>query len=125
MGYGSILIVDDDESICKSLALILDKKGYQTETAATGEEALAKAKERFFSFALLDIRLPDMEGVDLLKPLQKIHPEIVMFIITGYASLKTAIRALNEGASGYLTKPVDVDDLLAKIKDKNRQSHQP
>ncbi len=123
MGYGSILIVDDDESICKSLALILGKKGYQTETAATGEEALAKAKERFFSVALLDIRLPDMEGVDLLKPLQKIHPEIVMFIITGYASLKTAMRALNEGASGYLTKPVDVDDLLAKIKDNVEMQH--
>jgi len=123
MGYRSILIVDDDESICKSLALILDKKGYETETASTGEEALAKAKERAFSVALLDIRLPDMEGVELLKPLKKIHPEMVLFIITGYASLKTATRALNEGASGYLTKPVDVDDLLAKIKDNVEMQH--
>jgi len=123
MGYGSILIVDDDESICRSLALILGKKGYQTETASTGEEALAKAKEGSFSVALLDIRLPDMEGVELLKPLQKIHPDIVMFIITGYASLKTATRALNEGASGYFTKPVDVDDLLAKIKDNVEMQH--
>ena len=123
MGYGSILIVDDDESICRSLALILGKKGYQTETASTGAEALAKAKEGSFSVALLDIRLPDMEGVELLTPLKKIHPNMVMFIITGYASLKTATRALNEGASGYLTKPVDVDDLLAKIRDNVEMQH--
>ncbi len=116
-GYGRILIVDDDESICKSLALILGKKGYNVETAATGREALDKAQECAFNIALLDIRLPDMEGVDLLSPLKKLHPDMVIFIITGYASVKTAMRALNNGASGYLTKPIDVDDLLTKIKD--------
>jgi len=123
MGYGSILIVDDDESICRSLALILSKKGYQTETASTGEQALAKAKESSFNVALLDIRLPDMEGVELLRPLRKLQPEIVMFIVTGYASLKTAMRALNEGAAGYLTKPVDVDELLTKIKSSIEMQH--
>jgi PAS domain S-box-containing protein len=112
-----ILIVDDDESTRKSLALIFGKKGYVTDTAATGQEALAKARQQFFNLALLDIRLPDMEGVELLTLLKEMHPDIMLLIVTGYASLKTAVEVLNNGASGYLTKPLNVDEMLAKVRD--------
>jgi len=113
----SILIVDDDESTLKTLALIFDNRGYETETALTGREAIEKAREKFFNLALLDIKLSDMEGVELLAPLKKMYPNMVVIIITGYASLETAVRALNEGASAYITKPLNMDEVLATVKE--------
>jgi PAS domain S-box-containing protein len=113
----SILIVDDDESIRRSLALIFDEKGYETETAVTGREAIEKARERFFNLALLDIKLSDMEGVELLAPFKKIHPEMVVIVITGYASLETAVRALNDGAAAYITKPLNMDEVLVTARE--------
>jgi PAS domain S-box-containing protein len=113
----SILIVDDDESARRTLALIFGKKGYETETVGTGREALEKARGRFFNVALLDIRLPDVEGVELLTPLKEMHPDMGLMMITGYASIKTAVQALNAGASAYITKPVDMDEMLAKLRD--------
>ena len=108
-----ILIVDDDESILRTLTLIFDKKGCETDTATTGREAIEKAKERFFNLALVDIKLPDMEGLDLLPALREIHPDIVLIIITAYASVDSAVEAPSRGVSAYLTKPLDVDELLA------------
>lgn len=116
-GKQSILIVDDDESTCRTLTLIFRKKGYKTETAGTGREAIDKAQGRFFNLALLDIKLPDTEGVELLAPLKEMHPDMVMITITGYASLETAIRALNHGASAYITKPLNMDEVLATVRE--------
>jgi putative two-component system response regulator len=113
---GSILIVDDDESICRSLALTFGKKGYETETAQTGEEAIEKAQKRFFNVALLDIRLPDMEGVQLVAPLRKMLPDIAVIMVTAYASLETAVWALNDGVSAYITKPLNMDKALATVR---------
>jgi diguanylate cyclase (GGDEF)-like protein/PAS domain S-box-containing protein len=112
-----ILIVDDDESTRRSLRLIFEKKGYETELAGTGREAIEKAQGEFFNLALLDIRLPDMEGIELLAPLKELHPDMAVILVTGHASLKTAVQALNDGASGYITKPLDVDDVLSKARD--------
>ena len=112
----SILIVDDDESTCRTLALILRKKGYETEAAGTGQEAIEKAQGRFFNLALIDLRLPDMEGVELLAPFKEMHPDMAVIMITTYASLETAVWALNEGASAYITKPLNMDEVLAKIR---------
>jgi PAS domain S-box-containing protein len=112
----SILIVDDDETTRKILTLIFGKKGYETETAGTGREAIEKAQGRFFNVALLDIRLPDMEGVELLAPLKEMHPDIVVILATGHASLETVVQALNEGASAYITKPLNVDEVLATVR---------
>ncbi len=112
-----ILIVDDDESTRQTLTLILGKQGYVTETAGTGQEALAKAWAQCFDLTLLDLRLPDVEGVELLAPLKALRPDMAVLMITGYASQQTAIQALNDGAEGYLTKPVEVDEALAKIRD--------
>ncbi|MFQ5841976.1 MAG: HD domain-containing phosphohydrolase, partial [Thermodesulfobacteriota bacterium] len=112
-----ILIVDDDASTRRILSLILDEKGYETETAGTGREAIEKVKERFYNLALLDIRLPDMEGIELLAPLKKIHPEMEMIMVTGYASAETAVRALNEGASAYVTKPLNMEEVLPPVRE--------
>lgn len=120
-----ILIVDDDRDTRKGLSKILGEKGYEIETAGTGQEAIAKAEERFFNLALLDIKLPDIEGTKLLATLKKIHPHIDVIIVTGYASLENTIQALNGGASFYMTKPIDLDELFAKLKKllKNQQSN--
>lgn len=113
-----ILIVDDDEAICKTLSAILQTKGYQTTTATTAKEAIEKAKIQFFNTALLDIKLPDMEGTQLLAQLQEIAPETIKIMVTGYPSLKNAVDALNLGASSYIMKPIDPEELLKKIANK-------
>ena len=119
----SILIVDDDESTRRSLSLILGKKGYETETAGTGREALKKAQGRFFNVALLDINLPDVEGVELLMPLRKIHPEMIVFMITGYPSLETSVRTSLEGALAYITKPLNMDTVLTAVRKALEKQH--
>lgn len=116
-GKASILIVDDDESTCKSLSLIFKRKGYDTECAHTGQAAKGKIGDRFFNLALFDIKLPDMEGVELIPVLKEKHPDTVIIMVTAHASLETAIRAMNEGASSYITKPINVDDVLATIRE--------
>ena len=113
----SILIIDDDESTCKSLSLILNKKGYETGTARTGQEALKKVRERFFNLALLDIKLPDADGAELLMPLKRMHPEMIVLMITGHASLESAVRTSLEGALAYITKPFDMDAVLTAIRE--------
>jgi len=112
---GSILIVDDDDSTCRSLTLVLGRKSYDAETVGTGREAMEKAQGRSFNLVLLDIKLPDVEGIELLAPLKEMHPDMGVIMVTGYASLDTAVRALNEGASAYIMKPFNMDVVLASV----------
>lgn len=112
----SILIADDDGNVCRILTLIFGKKGYETETAETGREAIKKARERSFNAALLDIRLPDMGGIELLTTLKEMQPNMVVMMITTYASLENAVQALNEGASAYIPKPLNMDEVLATVR---------
>lgn len=112
-----ILIVDDDEGTRRSLSLIFNRKGYETAAAGTGEAALKLARQGFFNLALLDIKLPDMEGVELLAPLKGIHPDMEMIMVTAHASLETAMQALNRGASLYITKPLNMDEVLSTIRE--------
>ena len=110
-----ILIIEDDESTRKTLTVVLGKKGYGTETASTGKEALERAKKQSFDVTLLDIRLPDMDGMELVAPLKELHPDLAVIVITGYASLETALQALKEGAADYITKPLDMEKVLEAI----------
>lgn len=112
-----ILIVDDDKSTLRTLKLIFEKKGYQIETAMTGQEGLDKAQARPFNLALLDIKLPDMAGVALLAPLKKMHPDIAIIVATAHASLETAVQAVNGGASAYIAKPLDMDEVLITVRE--------
>ena len=119
----SILIVDDDEGMCRTLALTFGQKGYETQMAGTGREAIEKAQGRFFNLALLDIKLPDMEGVELLAPLKEMQPDMAVIMVTAYASLETAVRALNEGASAYITKPLNMNAVLATVRETLEKQH--
>jgi DNA-binding NtrC family response regulator len=110
-----ILVIDDDDNIRKVLASILEEKGYEAETAKNGEEAIEKAQKSFYNLALIDIRLPDMEGTELLTRLKQTTPKMVKIILTGYPSLDNAVDAVNKGADSYLIKPVNMDVLHEKI----------
>lgn len=111
-----ILIVDDDENITTVFQMNLEGKGYEVETAKNGAEALEKTRHMFFNLALIDIRLPDIEGTELLELLRETAPKMRMIIVTGFPSLQNAINAVNKGADGYLLKPVNIEQLLKKIE---------
>ncbi len=111
-----ILVVDDDETIRTTMKAILQDEGYQVDLAATGKEAIQKTQENAYNVALLDIRLPDMEGVELLKLLKDSVPRTRKIMVTGYPSMQNAIAALNKNADAYLLKPVDVEKLLQAVK---------
>jgi DNA-binding NtrC family response regulator len=96
---------------------ILQDEGYQVDLAATGKEAIQKTQEKPYNVALLDIRLPDMEGVELLKLLKDGIPRTRKIMVTGYPSMQNAISALNKNADAYLLKPVDVEKLLTTVKE--------
>lgn len=111
-----ILIVDDEKPIRESLKIILEEEGYKTDVAADGEEALAKIKEDNFDIIISDIKMPKLDGIQLLESATKISPDSFFIIMTAYASVKTAIDALRNGAYDYLIKPVEFDDIIIRVK---------
>jgi len=112
-----ILIIDDDESIRKALSAVLEDKGYIVDTAQCGSEAIEKSKTSFYNVALIDIRLPDIEGTRLLKALNDTVPPMIKIIVTGYPSLANAVEAVNKGADAYILKPLVMDNVLKTIRE--------
>lgn len=112
-----ILVADDDESIRKILAVILEDRGYVVDTAENGKQAVEQSKINFYNLALIDIRLPDMDGTRLLSNIRETVPRMRKVIITGFPSLQNAVEALNKGADAYITKPFDVEKILKTIKE--------
>ncbi len=112
----SVLIVDDDAAVRKTLSSILSLEGYVVETRENGKQALKAVEEGIFDVALIDIQLPDIKGVDLLCKLKAKQPRMIRIIITGYPSVDNAIKAINEGADGYVLKPFDAQQLLETIR---------
>lgn len=119
--HARILIVDDDEAIRNTLKAILEDEGYLVDTAVTGAEALEKTRKTAYNIALLDIKLPDMEGVALLRLIGDGVPRLRKIMVTGYPSMQNAIEALNKNADAYLIKPVEVESLLLTVKKQLKQ----
>ena len=119
-----ILIVDDDENIRKVLLAILEDKGYTVESAGTAREAVEKSKRKFYNLALIDIRLPDMEGIELLTKMRDTTPKMRKVIITGYPTLQNAVDAVNKGADAYIVKPFDVEKVLDTIDHQLRKQQE-
>jgi DNA-binding response OmpR family regulator len=111
-----ILVVDDDKNILETLRGVLEANGYLVDTALNGQEAIQKSKAHVFNLALLDIKLPDMDGVELLTRMRDTVPKMRKIMLTGYPSVQNAIEAVNRKADAYLVKPVDVTKLLATIE---------
>lgn len=118
MDKKKILIVDDDRTILTSFSEILQSKGYSIETAESGTEAISKTDKDFFNLVLLDIKLPDMEGIDLLNSIRETSPRMMKIVVSGYASLENSVAALNRGADAYLIKPVDPEELVRIVGEK-------
>lgn len=111
-----ILVVDDDPNLRKTLADILRVKGYETAVAASGAEAIAAVERGMFSLALIDLMLPDMPGLEVMAHIKAISPLTEAIILTGHASMETAIEATGQGAFSYLLKPYQMDELLLTIR---------
>ena len=111
----NILIVDDEAVVRDSLGKWLAEEGYAVDTASTAREALLKLPGERWDLALLDIKMPGMDGLELERKIREVHPEIIIIIMTGYASVETAVQALKDGAYDYITKPFDPDDLTHVI----------
>jgi DNA-binding NtrC family response regulator len=120
---GSILIIDDEQEIRESLDQLLTLEGYKPTTASTAEEGLKKCGERVFDLVLLDISLPDRNGLEVLKVIRRESPDTGVIMITAYDSSQMAFQASKEGAESYITKPWDNDKLLLEVRnalDKSR-----
>lgn len=112
-----ILIVDDDENIRKVLTTILEDEGYIVESVGTARKAIAKTGKKFYNLALIDVRLPDMEGIELLTRMKDTTPKMRKIIITGYPTLQNAVEAVNRGADAYIIKPFDMKKTLSTIEE--------
>jgi signal transduction histidine kinase len=115
MATSKILVVDDEESVATTIKAILQLDGNEVTAVTTGKEALAQLRETEFDVVLTDLRLDDLDGIEILRETQKLWPDTVSIMLTGYASLESAVTALRSGAYDYLIKPSDVDELRATI----------
>jgi two-component system response regulator PilR (NtrC family) len=111
-----ILVVDDEDIIRESLSYTLRNENYEVDEAANGKEAYSKLKESSYDLVITDIEMPEMKGTELLKEISAMNLQTSSIVITAYGSLETAISALRSGASDYILKPVEFDELLIKVK---------
>jgi len=111
-----ILVADDEQSMREFLDIMLKKEGYKVSLASHGEEVLKLAERDIFDLILMDIRMPKLDGISVLKKVKSLSPETIVIMITAYASADTAIKAMKEGAYDYVTKPFKVDEIKLIIK---------
>jgi len=115
MPKGSILVIDDEAEIREGLELLLKTEGYQVSMADTGQSGLARLGEHPFDLLLLDVSLPDRNGIELLKDIRRLNPNLPIVLITAYGSIEMARAAFKSGAMDYITKPWSNDELLAQV----------
>ncbi|HEV8229397.1 MAG TPA: ATP-binding protein [Candidatus Limnocylindria bacterium] len=115
MANNKILVVDDEESVAMTIRAILQLDGHDVTAVNSGKAAIAQLREREFDVVLTDLRLEDVDGIEVLRETQRLWPDTVSIMLTGYASLESAVAALRVGAYDYLIKPSDVDELRATI----------
>lgn len=111
-----ILLVDDDEDIREILGVILGKNGYQITMVESGAMAIEAVKNEPFNLAIIDLNLPDLTGLEVSKKINEINEDIITIIITGFASLETAVEAMNAGAYSYIVKPFNIDAVVTTAK---------
>ena len=110
-----VLVVDDEEDIRDALTLVLSGAGFDVVTAESGVEAVRVARAGALDAAITDLRMPDQSGEDTISALRAEQPSLPILVLTGYASDDTAAECLRRGASAYLRKPVDIDELIARL----------
>src|SRR5262245_50033808 len=117
----SVLVVDDEEGIRRTLASVLDDEGFTVDTAASGEECLAAFERRVFSCILLDVWLPGIDGITTLERVKASHPETAVIMISGHGNIETAVRATRLGALDFIEKPLQIERTVLAIRNALRQ----
>lgn len=112
-----ILLVEDEPSMAKGLQMVMNEAGYQVALAANGEDALSTFWRDDFDLVVADLRLPDIDGMEVIERVKKIHPKMKVIIITGFPSVSSAVKAVKIGVSDYLRKPFTSDEFLNAIVD--------
>ena len=120
-----ILVVDDEPSVRELLRAVLGSDGHEVEDAVDGESAVKRLREGFHDLAIMDIRMPGLDGVDALARMKELSPRTGVVMMTAYASVDTAVRAMKLGAFDYITKPIDIDELRGVVARFMRESEEP
>ncbi len=110
-----ILLVDDEERFLTTTRKVLHKKGYEVFTATSGAAALKVLGEKSVDVAILDVKMPGMDGISTLKEIKRYHPLVEVIMLTGHGTFESAVEGLKSGATDYLTKPSDIAELLDKV----------
>jgi DNA-binding NtrC family response regulator len=118
-----ILIVDDDEAQRSLLAGYLKKRDYTVTTAVSGHEAIEKNQDKGFDLAILDLKMPEIDGIETMTKMKEIDPEMYFIILTGYGTVETAVKAMKIGAYDYLSKPINLDELELIIERIHEEQH--
>jgi DNA-binding NtrC family response regulator len=121
MGSFDVLFVDDEVDFLDTVVKRIEKRNVSACGVKSGEEALTLLKQRSFDVIVLDVRMPGMDGLEVLKEIKKNYPLSEVIMLTGHASLEVAIEGMELGAFDYLMKPVEIDDLLYKLQDANKR----
>ncbi|MBT3488019.1 MAG: response regulator [Desulfobacula sp.] len=111
-----IMLVDDEERYLKTTKKLIEKKGFEVLTAQSGKEALEKLKPQNIHVVILDVKMPEMDGNQTLKAIKTLYPLVEVIMLTGHASLDSAINGLKSGANDYLMKPADIDEIMEKAE---------
>jgi len=119
----TILIVDDEQSMRDFLSIMLKKEGYDVVAAETGQDALKAVQTEIFDLVISDVKMPGMDGIDVLKTVKEVSPETVVIMITAYATAETAVEAMKRGAYDYITKPFKVDEIKLIIQKALEKRH--
>jgi two-component system response regulator RegA len=121
----TVLIVDDDERFRERLAKALEARGWEATAVGSGTEALRHARAESPEHAVVDLRMPSMSGLDVVRELAAIDPTTIIVVLTGYGSIATAVDAVRLGATDYLTKPAEVDEILRAFEKRDRTVVEP
>lgn len=112
-----IMLVDDEERFLSTTKKLLERKGLQVSTASSGSEALEKLEKENIHVVILDVKMPGMDGIETLKAIKARHPLVEVIMLTGHATVESAVDGLKSGATDYLMKPTDIDELITKAEE--------
>lgn len=122
MSANTILLVDDDETFCHIMQRALVRRGYNVDTFQSASSGIDAAKNTIYSKAIVDLKIAQDSGLNLIKELKLINPDMEIIMLTGYSSISTAVEAIKYGALNYLCKPIEVDDILQAFSSANENT---
>ncbi len=113
----SIIVIDDEEVVCKMTKMVLSKEGYDVETFTDSKKALERIKEKKFDLVITDLKMEDIDGMEILRRVNHLYPGTKVIMITAYATLDTAIEALRERVFDFFPKPIKIEELKKSVKE--------